>query len=195
MIEHEPPNLANSKPIEGLAAWRDFVTPGATYSSGAHIAVVEVDPETGEVHILSCVAVDDCGRIVNLSLVEAQAQGGQALYEEVKYNEASGALFTSTLMDYALPRTEHNPALVTDTNETPSPLNSLGARGVMRSGLHRGIARHRRRRAECTGASGHQNNRHATHAGKGVGAGQTVRQARLKQPGLKPPPVITTRAR
>jgi len=62
LIEHDPPNPVNSKPIEGLAAWRDFVTPGARYSSGTHIAIVEVDPETGEVHIIS----------------EAQVQGGLA---------------------------------------------------------------------------------------------------------------------
>ena len=63
------------------------------------------------------------------------AQGiEQALYEEVKYNEASGALLTSMLMDYALPRAEHNPALVTDNIETPSPLNPLGAKGVGEAG-------------------------------------------------------------
>jgi aerobic carbon-monoxide dehydrogenase large subunit len=140
LIEHDPPNPANGTPIEGLAAWRDFVPTGATYASGAHLAVVEVDPETGEVHILSYVAVDDCGRILNPSLVEAQVQGGlaqgigQALYEEVKYDEASGTLLTGTLMDYALPRAEQVPVFVTDTVETPSPLNPLGAKGVGEAG-------------------------------------------------------------
>ena len=140
LIEHDPPNPANGKPIEGLAAWRDFAPPGATFSSGAHIAVVEVDPETGEVQILSYVAVDDCGRILNPYLVEAQVQGavaqgiGQALYEEVKYDEASCALLTSTLMDYTLPGAAQIPAFVTDTVETPSPLNPLGAKGVGEAG-------------------------------------------------------------
>ena len=140
LIEHDPPNPANGTPIDGLAAWRDFVPTDATYASGAHLAVVEVDPETGEVHILSYVAVDDCGRILNPSLVEAQVQGGlaqgigQALYEEVKYDEASGTLLTSTLMDYALPRAEQVPVFVTDTVETPSPLNPLGAKGVGEAG-------------------------------------------------------------
>jgi len=112
VIKHELPNPANGKPIEGLAAWRDFSPLGATFSPGAHITVVEVDPETGEVQILSYVAVDDCGRILNPYLVDAQVQGGlaqgigQALYEEVKYDEASGALLTSTLLDYTLPRAE-----------------------------------------------------------------------------------------
>jgi len=140
LIEHDPPNPANGKSIEGLAAWRDFATPGATFSSSAHIAVVEVDPETGEVQVLSYVAVDDCGRILNPYLVEAQVQGvvaqgiGQALYEEVRYDEASGELLTRTLMDYTLPIAEQVPAFVTDTVETPSPLNPLGAKGVGEAG-------------------------------------------------------------
>jgi len=65
LIEHEPPNLANGAPIEGLAAWRDFNPSGATFSSGAHLAVVEVDSVTGEVRILHYLAVDDCGRVLN----------------------------------------------------------------------------------------------------------------------------------
>ena len=140
MIEHEPPNPANGKPIEGLAAWRDFSPPGSTFSSGAHIAIVEVDTETGEIHVLSYVAVDDCGRILNHYLVDAQVQGGlaqgigQALYEEVGYDEASGQLLTSTLMDYALPKAEQVPAFVIDTIETPSPYNPLGAKGVGEAG-------------------------------------------------------------
>ena len=140
LIEHDPPNPANGKSIEGLAAWRDFATPDATFSSSAHIAVVEVDPETGEVQVLSYVAVDDCGRILNPYLVEAQVQGvvaqgiGQALYEEVRYDEASGELLTRTLMDYTLPIAEQVPAFVTDTVETPSPLNPLGAKGVGEAG-------------------------------------------------------------
>src|SRR5271157_402081 len=91
-----------------------------------------------------------------------------------RYNEASGALLTSTLMDYALPMAEHNPALIADTIKTPSPLNPPGARGVGEAGC---IAR--RRRAGCAGATGHHNYRHATHAGKGVGAGD-YHQSKVK---------------
>lgn len=122
------------------SCWRDFSPPGATFSSGAHVAVVEVDPETGEVRILTYVAVDDCGRILNPYLVDAQVQGGlaqgigQALYEEVLYNEDSGQLLTSTLMDYSLPRADQVPVFVTDTVETPSPHNPLGAKGVGEAG-------------------------------------------------------------
>ncbi len=140
LIDHDPPNPANGAPVEGLAAWRDFIPTDAAYASGAHVAVVEVDPETGEIEIESYVAVDDCGRVLNPFLVEAQVQGGvaqgigQALYEEVKYDEESGALLTGTLMDYVLPKAAQIPALVMDTVETPSPLNPLGAKGVGEAG-------------------------------------------------------------
>ena len=139
LIEHEPPNPANGAPIEGLAAWRDFASQGAAYASGTHVAVVEVDSETGEVHILRYVAVDDCGRVLNHYLAEAQIHGGlaqgigQALYEEVIYDQ-DGQLLTSTLMDYALPLADEVPDFVTDLVETPSPLNPLGAKGVGEAG-------------------------------------------------------------
>jgi aerobic carbon-monoxide dehydrogenase large subunit len=140
LIEHEPPNPANDKPIEGLAAWRDFYPPSATFSSGAHVAVVEVHTDTGEVQVLTYVAVDDCGRVLNQYLVDAQVHGalaqgiGQALYEEVLYDEASSQLLTGTLMDYTLPNAEQVPDFVTEAVETPSPHNPLGAKGVGEAG-------------------------------------------------------------
>src|SRR5206468_1437647 len=85
-------------------AWRDFHPSNSTFSSGAHLAVVEVDSDTGEVHILKYVAVDDCGRVLNHYLAEAQVHGGlaqgigQALYEEVIYDQ-DGQLLSGTLMD------------------------------------------------------------------------------------------------
>jgi aerobic carbon-monoxide dehydrogenase large subunit len=139
LIEHEEPNPANGVPIEGLAAWRDFSPTGATYASGTHLAVVEIDRETGEVHILQYVAVDDCGRILNHYLVEAQVHGGlaqgigQALYEEALY-DADGQLLSGTLMDYALPNARMLPDFVTDFIETSSPFNPLGAKGAGESG-------------------------------------------------------------
>jgi carbon-monoxide dehydrogenase large subunit len=139
LIEHEAPNLSNGAPIEGLAAWRDFLSPQATYSSGAHLALVEVDPTTGDVHILTYIAVDDCGHILNSYLTEAQIHGGlaqgigQALYEEVMYDQ-EGQNLTSTLMDYALPIAGHMPPFVTDFIETPSPRNPLGVKGVGEAG-------------------------------------------------------------
>ncbi len=139
LIEHEGPNPVNDVPIEGLAAWRDFSPTGATYSSGTHLAVVEIERETGEVHILQYVAVDDCGRILNHYLVEAQVHGGlaqgigQALYEEALY-DADGQVLSGTLMDYALPNARMLPDFVTDFIETPSPFNPLGAKGAGESG-------------------------------------------------------------
>ena len=139
LIKHEAPNPANGAPIEGLAAWHDFTSPGATYSSGTHLAVVEIDPETGEVKIVSYVAVDDCGRVLNHYLVEAQIHGGlaqgigQALYEEVVYDQ-DGQLLTGTFMDYAMPNAQMVPAFITDFIETPSPYNPLGAKGAGESG-------------------------------------------------------------
>ena len=139
LIEHDPPNPANGAPIEGLAAWRDFSPQGATYASGTHIAVVEVETETGEIHILKYIAVDDCGRVLNHYLAESQIHGslaqgiGQALYEEVLYDQ-DGQLLTGTLMDYALPIATQIPEFVTDLVETPSPFNPLGAKGVGEAG-------------------------------------------------------------
>ncbi|HEY6542324.1 MAG TPA: molybdopterin cofactor-binding domain-containing protein, partial [Ktedonobacteraceae bacterium] len=140
LIEHEAPNPANGTPIEGLAAWREFFPPNATFSSGTHIAVTEVNSETGDVQLLKYVAVDDCGRVLNRYLVDAQVHGalaqgiGQALYEEVMYDDDGGQLLTATLMDYTLPNAQQLPDFVTDTVETPSPLNPLGAKGVGEAG-------------------------------------------------------------
>jgi carbon-monoxide dehydrogenase large subunit len=139
LIERERPNPANGIPIEGLAAWRDFMPSNATFSSGTHVAVVEVDSNTGEVHILQYVAVDDCGRVLNHYLTDAQVHGalaqgiGQALYEEVIYNE-DGQLLSSTLMDYTMPNAMQVPDFLTDVVETPSQINPLGAKGIGEGG-------------------------------------------------------------
>jgi carbon-monoxide dehydrogenase large subunit len=139
LIEHEKPNPSNSVPVEGLAAWRDFAPPNATYPSGTHIAVVEIDSDTGEIDILSYVAVDDCGRVLNHYLAEMQIHGalaqgiGQALFEEVQYDQ-EGQLLTSTFMDYAMPVASELPNFTTDLVETPSPSNPLGAKGVGEAG-------------------------------------------------------------
>lgn len=140
LIERESPNPINGTAIEGLAAWRDFAPEGAGFSSGAHLAVVEVDTGTGETRLVTYVAVDDCGRVLNQYLAEAQVHGalaqgiGQALYEEVVYDDESGQLLTTTLMDYALPIADQLPMFVTANVETPSPRNPLGAKGVGEAG-------------------------------------------------------------
>src|SRR5439155_6339306 len=135
LIKREPSNRANGALIEGLAAWRDFAPTGAAYASGTHVAIVEVDNETGEVQMLKYIAVDDCGRVLNHYLAEAQIHGGlaqgigQALYEEVIYDQ-DGQLLTGTLLDYPLPIAPQVPDFITDLVETPSPHNPLGVKGV-----------------------------------------------------------------
>lgn len=119
----------------GLAAQLDFVQAGATFPFGAHIAVVEVDRDTGQVTLLRHVAVDDCGTVVNPVLVEGQQHGGvaagvsQALYEQVRYDD-EGNPITGTFMDYALPSAAEFPSFEVHSTETPTPLNPLGAKGI-----------------------------------------------------------------
>ncbi|HET8782464.1 MAG TPA: xanthine dehydrogenase family protein molybdopterin-binding subunit [Pyrinomonadaceae bacterium] len=124
----------------GLSATYFFEPKNFTFPFGTHIAVVEVDRETGDIEFLRYVAVDDCGRVINPLLVDGQVHGGivqsigQALYEEVVYNE-DGQLLTGTLMDYAVPRAGHIPKnFELDRTETPSPVNPLGVKGVGEAG-------------------------------------------------------------
>ncbi|HEX2915497.1 MAG TPA: xanthine dehydrogenase family protein molybdopterin-binding subunit [Chloroflexia bacterium] len=139
LIEREEPNPVNGAPIEGLAAWRDFLPSDATFPSGAHLAVVELDTDTGDVHVLKYVAIDDCGRVLNHYLADAQFHGGlaqglgQALYEEVAYDE-NGQLLSGTLMDYTIPTAEQLPHFDCAAVETPSPTNPLGAKGAGEAG-------------------------------------------------------------
>jgi len=135
LIEREGPNPVNGAPIEGLAAWRSFAPSGPTFSSGAHLALVEVDTDTGEVEILTYVAVDDCGRVLNHYLVDTQIHGslaqgiGQALYEEVPYDEQGQPLAT-TLLDCTMPIANQVPHFITGVDETAWPTQPLGAKGV-----------------------------------------------------------------
>lgn len=126
--------LAELSP-EPLAADFVFDQGGATFPFGAHIAVVEVDADTGEVRLLRHVAVDDCGTVLNPLLVEGQQHGGiaagvgQALYEEVRYDD-EGNLLTSNFADYGIASAAEFPSFDTHSTETPSPLNPLGAKGI-----------------------------------------------------------------
>ncbi len=123
----------------GLSATYFFEPKNFTFPFGTHIAVVEVDRETGDIEFLRYVAVDDCGRVINPLLVDGQVHGGivqsigQALFEEVVYNE-DGQLVTGTLMDYAVPRASHVPNFELDRTETPTPVNPLGVKGVGEAG-------------------------------------------------------------
>ena len=106
---------------------------------GAHACIVDVEPDTGKVKVVRYVAVDDCGRAINPMLIEGQVHGGvaygigQALYERVQY-DAEGQLVTGTFVDYALPTAAELPLFETDRTETPSPVNSMGVKGVGEAG-------------------------------------------------------------
>jgi carbon-monoxide dehydrogenase large subunit len=108
--------------------------------SGIHLAYVEVDPETGIVDVIDYVAVDDVGTLINPLLAEGQIHGGvvqgiaQALYEEVGYDPDSGQLLTGSLLDYAVPRAEHVPKIRSFFQETPSPTNPIGVKGIGENG-------------------------------------------------------------
>lgn len=121
-----------------LSASVTFASPQA-FPYGSHMAVVEIDPDTGVVSLRTVVAVDDCGRIVNPMLVEGQALGsmvqgiGQALFESVIYQEDGQPLSTSFLT-YAVPSAADLPGLVTETMETSNPNVPLGAKGAGESG-------------------------------------------------------------
>jgi carbon-monoxide dehydrogenase large subunit len=123
----------------GLEAARFFKPPGETFPFGMHLAVVEIDRETGHVRLTRYLAVDDCGRVLNPLMVDGQRHGGiaqgvgQALLEEVLY-DASGQLVTSTLGDYPLPRAAHFPQIELDRTETPTPRNPLGVKGIGEAG-------------------------------------------------------------
>lgn len=118
----------------GLEAISFYDPENYTFPFGAHVAVVEVDPSSGQVKILRYVAVDDCGVVVNPVLVDGQVHGGaaqaiaQALYEEVIYSE-DGQLVNSSFMDYHVPTAVEIPRFETLNTVTPAP-NPLGAKGI-----------------------------------------------------------------
>ncbi|HZQ79997.1 MAG TPA: xanthine dehydrogenase family protein molybdopterin-binding subunit [Acidimicrobiia bacterium] len=124
---------------EPLRAEAKHAQSAQTYPFGAHVAVVEVDTETGAVHLLRMVAVDDCGRVLNPLLAGGQVHGGlaqgiaQALFEEMAYDE-DGTPLTATLADYLVPSAAELPSYETAHTETPTPLNPLGAKGIGESG-------------------------------------------------------------
>jgi carbon-monoxide dehydrogenase large subunit len=123
----------------GLEATSAYEPSNCLFPFGTHVAVVEVDPETGEVKFRRYVAVDDCGNVINPMLVEGQVHGGiaqgiaQALYEEVVYDE-NGQLLSGSLMDYAVPKAAMMPFMELDSTVTPTPVNPLGVKGVGEAG-------------------------------------------------------------
>src|SRR3954451_6985930 len=123
----------------GLAAENDWETPDATYPFGTHLAVVEVDTETGMAQLIRHITVDDSGRIHNEKLLEGQVHGGiaqgvaQALFEEIAYDE-DGNNVTGSLASYAMPSSSDLPSFETERTQTPTPRNPLGAKGIGEAG-------------------------------------------------------------
>ncbi len=113
--------------------------PNCTFPFGTHIAVVDIDPETGEVKLERYIAVDDVGKVINPMIVDGQVHGGiaqgiaQALWEYGTYNE-SGQLVTGSMMHYAVPKADFFPAFEVERTETPTDVNPLGVKGAGETG-------------------------------------------------------------
>ena len=123
----------------GLFASAVFDPPNFTFPSGAHICVVEVAEDTGQVHIVKYVAVDDCGTIINPLIVDGQIHGGiaqgiaEALYEEALYDE-NGTLLTGNMSTYRVPSAAELPGFTLDRTVTPSTTNPMGVKGIGEAG-------------------------------------------------------------
>jgi aerobic carbon-monoxide dehydrogenase large subunit len=110
------------------------------YPNGCQVCEVEVDPETGAVTVERFAAVDDLGMIINPMICEGQIHGGiaqglgQALCEAVTYDPQTGQLLSGSFLDYAMPRAEHVPAVVSELTEVPARTNPLGIKGIGESG-------------------------------------------------------------
>ena len=125
--------------LDELHVEHDFQPSSPTVPFGAHVAVVEVDTETGDVELMRLVAVDDAGTLINPVIAHGQVHGGvatgvsQALYEEIVYDEDAN-LMTANLVNYAFPSAAELPSFDVVEMETPTPINALGAKGIGESG-------------------------------------------------------------
>ena len=115
-------------------------TVGATYPNGCHVAEVEIDPETGVTRIVNYTTADDCGNVMNHTIVEGQVHGGvvqgagQVFGEHAVYDEASGQLLAGSFSDYYMPRAGLLPKISVGDYTVPSATNALGAKGAGESG-------------------------------------------------------------
>ena len=123
----------------GLEAHTAFSPGNATWPFGTHIAMVEVDADTGNVELLEYHGVDDCGHVINPMIVDGQIHGGiaqgigQAMFEEAIYDE-SGNMLTGSLLDYLLPTAADLPSFDLSRTVTPTPVNPMGVKGVGEAG-------------------------------------------------------------
>jgi aerobic carbon-monoxide dehydrogenase large subunit len=117
-----------------------------TFPNGVHVAEVEIDPGTGRTTLAAYTCVDDCGRVLQPVLVEGQVQGGvaqgvgQTLLEWAQYDDASGQLVAGSFMDYAMPRADDLPAILSEMHPVPSTTNPLGVKGVGEAGTTAALA-------------------------------------------------------
>jgi carbon-monoxide dehydrogenase large subunit len=138
-IELEWGKVAGQAGPEGLVADVTFTADNPTFPFGAHVAVVEVDTDTGKATLVRHVCADDAGTVLNPLLAEGQRHGGiaqgvaQALLEEVIY-DADGNPLTATLADYATITAAELPSFELVTSQTPTSMNPLGAKGVGEAG-------------------------------------------------------------
>ncbi len=135
---YDPARLPDGLPT-GLDEEVTYKGASENFPNGVHVVEVEVDPDLGNVEIVSFTAVDDCGVVLNPFIVHGQASGGiaqgvgQALVENVVFDE-SGQLMTASYMDYAMPRAHHLPSLHGEFNIVPSKTNPLGVKGAGEAG-------------------------------------------------------------
>ncbi|MEO5840571.1 MAG: xanthine dehydrogenase family protein molybdopterin-binding subunit [Acidimicrobiales bacterium] len=134
-----PSSVAALVPSGRLGASADIDQDGPTFPYGVHVAVVEVDTETGAVDLVRFVAVDDCGRVINPVVVEGQQHGGiaqgvaQALYEHISYDEHANPL-ANNFVNYLVPSAADLPGFEVSTSETPTTINILGSKGIGQGG-------------------------------------------------------------
>lgn len=125
---------------------KDAVDTPQTFPNGCHIAEVEIDPDTGVTDIVAYTAVDDCGTVLDHTIVEGQVHGalaqglGQALLETIVYDPSSGQLMTGSFMDYAMPRAENMPAVKDALHPVKATTNPLGVKGVGEAGTTASLA-------------------------------------------------------
>jgi carbon-monoxide dehydrogenase large subunit len=138
-IAHVRPELLPEGMEPALEEHAFYDPENFVFPFGAHACEVEVDVDTGKVTVTKYLAIDDCGNPLNPLLIDGQVHGGithgigQALYEQIRYAD-DGQLITGSLVDYALPTAAEVPSFVTDRTVTPSPVNSLGVKGIGEAG-------------------------------------------------------------
>ena len=124
----------------GALDTKDSIPTPVAFPGGAHVAEVEIDPDTGEIDLVRYVGVDDSGNVLNHTLVEGQLHGGivqglgQVFGEQVMYDRQSGQLLTGSFMDYAMPRPEILKRVELHDHPVPSPSNPLGVKGAGEAG-------------------------------------------------------------